>query len=93
MHIEDMHARRKLRMLLLRFAGEIPVEFPAELGLCARERKGDTCLLEHRGEIGPLLHWLGSTPIVDVAIGTEDLHSLYDRFHGPDILDDDEENP
>ena len=93
MHIEDMHARRKLRMLLLRFAGEIPDEFPPDLGLCARERKGDTCLLEHRGEIGPLLRWLGSAPVVDVAIGTEDLRSLYDRFHGPDILDDDEETP
>jgi ABC-2 type transport system ATP-binding protein len=92
MHIEDMHARRKLRMILIRFAGDIPDEFPVELGLYARERKDDTCLLEHHGEIGPLLRWLESAPVVDLAIGTEDLRSLYDRFHGPDVLDDDEEN-
>ena len=26
--------------------------------------------------------------ILDLAIGTEDLHSLYDRFHGPDAIDE-----
>ena len=77
-------------MLLIRFPGEIPAEFPAELELTLRERNGQTCLLEHRGQIGPLLRWLGSTPVEDVAIGTEDLHSLYDRFHGPDVVDDEE---
>ena len=41
--------------------------------------------------IGPLLQWLGPTPVEDVAIGTEDLHALYNRFHGPDIVDEDEE--
>jgi hypothetical protein len=26
-----------------------------------------------------------------VAIGTEDLRSLYDQFHGPDVVDEEEE--
>jgi ABC-2 type transport system ATP-binding protein len=91
MHVENMHARRSLRMLLIRFAGSPPAEFPAELDLTERERKGETCLLEHRGAIGPLLHWLDGCPVEDIAIGTEDLHSLYNRFHGPDVVDDEEE--
>jgi len=57
MHIEDMHARRSLRMLLIKFAGQVPAEFPAELELTVRERNNEqTLLLEHRGQIGPLLH-------------------------------------
>jgi len=88
MHIEDMHARRSLRMLLIKFAGKGPAEFPAELELTVRERSDQTLLLEHRGQIGPLLHWLDTMPILDLAIGTEDLHSLYDRFHGPDAIDE-----
>jgi len=89
MHIEDMHARRSLRMLLIKFAGQVPAEFPAELELTVRERNNEqTLLLEHRGQIGPLLHWLDTLPILDLAIGIEDLHSLYDRFHGPGAIDE-----
>jgi ABC-2 type transport system ATP-binding protein len=91
MHVEDMQARRSLRMLQIRFPGKIPTVFPDELGLTIRERTDRTCLLEHRGSIGPLLHWLASTPIEDIAIGIEDLHSLYNQFHGPDSKDDDED--
>ncbi len=89
MHIEDMHARRSQRMLLIKFADQVPAEFPAELELTVRERTDQTLLLEHRGQIGPLLHWLDAIPILDLAIGIEDLHSLYDRFHGPDAIDED----
>jgi ABC-2 type transport system ATP-binding protein len=88
MHIEDMHARRSLRMLLIRFGpGELPVP-AAELELTERERDGRTILFEHRGELAPLLDWLGAVPIEDIAIGTEDLRSLYDRFHGPNATDE-----
>lgn len=88
MHIEDMHARRSLRMVLLRYrSGAAPVP-PLELELTERERNGDTVLLEHRGELAPLLGWLGSVPVEDIAIGTEDLRSLYDRFHGPNVPDE-----
>jgi ABC-2 type transport system ATP-binding protein len=84
-HVEDMHARRRLRMLLLRFApGREPV-FTPELEVTVRERNGETILLEHRGELPPLLKWLASAPIEDIAIGTEDLRSLYDQFHGPNV--------
>jgi ABC-2 type transport system ATP-binding protein len=89
MHLEDMRTRRSLRMLLVRFApGELPVPSPS-LGLTERECNDRTVLFEHHGELHPLLEWLASAPIEDVAIGTEDLRSLYDQFHGP--RSDDEE--
>jgi ABC-2 type transport system ATP-binding protein len=89
MHVEDMHARHRLRMLLIRFApGELP-EPASELALTERDRDGRTVLLEHRGELAPLLGWLGTVPIEDIAIGTEDLRSLYDRFHGPNVSEED----
>jgi ABC-2 type transport system ATP-binding protein len=93
MHVEDMHARRRMRMLLIRFApGEIPTP-PSRLGLVEREgeRQGRTLLFEDRGEdLGALLDWLATAPIEDLAIGTEDLRSLYDRFHGPNVADEDD---
>lgn len=91
MHVEDMHARRSLRMLLLRFPDAVPARFPEELHLTVRETTEHTCMLEHRGSLGPLLQWLGSTPVEDIAIGVEDLHSLYDRFHGPDVTEEQDE--
>ncbi|OJW15601.1 MAG: ABC transporter [Planctomycetales bacterium 71-10] len=92
-HVEDMHARRSLRMILVRFEGDAPPPFPEELGLTLRRMRGPAFLLEHRGELGPLLRWLATVPVADVAIGTEDLHALYDEYHGPDALDDDGEDP
>jgi len=87
MHIEDMRARRMLRMLLVRFEGGIQPEIPRDLELSVRERNGETLLLEHRGDLSSLLRWLGSVPIEDIAIGTEDLRTLYDQFHGPNVPD------
>jgi ABC-2 type transport system ATP-binding protein len=89
-HVEDMRQRRGLRMLLLRFEGEPPIVLPAELELTVRERTGNTVLLEHRGTVGPLLEWLSNQPVADLAIGTEDLRTLYDKYHGPGAKDDDE---
>ncbi len=88
MHVEDMHSRRNLRMLLLRFSGDLPETFPESLELTVRERTGETVLLEHRGEAPPLLAWLGTQTVTDLAIGTEDLKSLYDLYHGPNVKDD-----
>jgi beta-exotoxin I transport system ATP-binding protein len=90
MHVEDMHARRSLRMLLIRYDAKDPQAPPAELGLTQRERDGSTMLFEHRGELAPLLDWLAAAPIEDLAIGTEDLRSLYDRFHGPNVPDEED---
>jgi ABC-2 type transport system ATP-binding protein len=84
MHVEDLHQRRRdVRLLLVRYPGEAPSSYPEELGLAVREHNGDVVLLEHRGALGPLLSWLAGQPVVDLAIGTEDLRSLYDRYHGP----------
>ncbi|MFI5461669.1 MAG: ABC transporter ATP-binding protein [Isosphaerales bacterium] len=88
MHVEDMHSRRKLRMLLIRFEGGLEPDLPQELELSIRERNDGAILLEHRGELSPLLRWLGSAPVQDIAIGTEDLRTLYDQFHGPNIPDE-----
>ncbi|QEH39143.1 putative ABC transporter ATP-binding protein YbhF [Aquisphaera giovannonii] len=84
MHVEDMRDRRGLRLVLARYEGGVPDRFPEELGLVVRERNGATVLWEHRGPVSPLATWIGSQPIVDFAVGTEDLRSLYDRYHGPE---------
>lgn len=81
-HVEDMHARRTLRLILLRFQEGMSGGFPEELGLKVRERNGDTWLLEHLGELPALMAWLGTQDFAEIAIGTDDLRSLYDRFHG-----------
>jgi ABC-2 type transport system ATP-binding protein len=82
MHVENLRDRKRLRLLLVKYGGEPPESFPDELGLTRKERTGNVDLLEHRGEVGPLLGWLQSCDVVDLAIGTEDLRSLYDQFHG-----------
>jgi ABC-2 type transport system ATP-binding protein len=92
MHVENMHDRQGLRMLLLKYEGEPPETFPEELGLALRNRHGGIDLIEHRGEVGPLLGWMQTRGVVDLAIGTEDLKTLYDKFHGPDVSDDKDED-
>jgi len=88
MHVEDMHTRRLLRMILIRFAGGSEPAIPADLALSVRDRIGDALLLEHRGDLPSLLKWLASAEVDDIAIGTEDLRSLYDQFHGPNVPDE-----
>lgn len=93
MHVEDMHARRtRLRLVLARYAGEIP-EPPEALGLRERSRENEVVLYEHQGAAAELLGWLSAREVVDVAIGTEDLKSLYDRYHGPDVVENGEKEP
>jgi ABC-2 type transport system ATP-binding protein len=82
LHVEDMHTRRSLRMILLRFGEGLSADFPEELGLTVREQNGETWLMEHRGEVSDLMAWLSTQDVAEIAIGTEDLRSLYDRFHG-----------
>jgi ABC-2 type transport system ATP-binding protein len=49
-------------------------------------------LFEHRGDdTRALLAWLASQAVEDIAIGTEDLRTLYDQYHGPDAKDELEE--
>jgi ABC-2 type transport system ATP-binding protein len=88
MHVEDMHTRRNLRLLLVNFAGGVIPSYPEELELNVREHDGKATLFEHRGEITPLLRWLAEVAPTDVRIGSEDLRTLYDRFHGPDVPDE-----
>ena len=77
MHVEDMQARRSLRMLQIRFPGgstRIPGEARADV---TGEHGPDLPARASRDR--PLAPLAGSKAIQDVAIGTEDLHSLYDR--------------
>ena len=41
----------------------------------------------------PLLSWLATQEVIDLAMGTEDLRSLYDRFHGPNVKDEELVSP
>ncbi len=88
MHLEDMHCRRALRMVLLRFAEGLTPKPPAELGLTLRTENGGTLLMEHRGELSDLIAWLGTQDVAEIAIGTEDLRTLYDKYHGPEAVAD-----
>lgn len=90
MHVEDMHQRRGVRMLLVKYLGGPPASYPDELELTLRSRDGDVDLLEHRGGVGPLLGWLHARDLIDLAIGTEDLKALYDQYHGVGAVADDE---
>lgn len=69
-------------MILLRFGEGLSADFPEELELTVREKNGETWLMEHRGEVSDLMAWLSTQDVAEIAIGTEDLRSLYDRFHG-----------
>ena len=87
MHIEDMHTRRGQRMVLVRFGPGFMNDVPGELQLNLREQTTDSLLFEHRGSLETLLAWLCTQDVAEIAIGTEDLHSLYNQFHGADAVD------
>ena len=91
MHIEDMKTRRSLRMLLVRFdRNQTPIP-PPEPGIDRARAQG-----RHRysssiaASSARSCDGSASAPVVDVAIGTEDLRSLYDRYHGPNVSDEEE---
>ncbi len=90
MHLEDMHERRRNnRLIKIRYGPNAPTYYPDELELSVREQEApDVFLLEHRGQLGALLAWLPTQDVLDIAIGTEDLTTLYDRYHGPNAPDD-----
>ena len=90
MHVEDMRERKNLRIVRLRYPEEGPHNYPIELKLVLKEHRGQDVLLEHRGEVAPLISWLDSQPVVDLTIGTLDLRSLYDIYHGPCVSEQDD---
>ena len=92
MHVEDMRNRQGGRQLLVRYGGPAPDQIPAEVGLKLLKRDAGVDLLAHDGPVGPLLAWLLALDVADLAIGTEDLQSLYNRYHGPDAVADPTEN-
>ena len=86
MHVEDMHTRRAQRMVLVRFGPGFMNDVPGELRLNLREKQDDGLLFEHRGTLDTLFAWLSTQDVAEHAIGTEDLHSLYNQYHGADAL-------
>ena len=88
MHVEDMRNRQGGRQILLKFGGDPPERYPDELSLKLLGRDRGVDLLAHGGEVGPLLAWLATMDIADFAVGTEDLQSLYNQYHGPGAEDD-----
>jgi len=89
MHIETLAGARRTRLLLVRFREDRPVEIAPELGLAPREAPPGAggLLFEHHGQLGDLLAWLAASPVEDLAIGIDDLQSVYDRFHGASAQD------
>jgi len=88
MHVEDMRNRQGGRQILLRYEGDPPERYPDELSLKLLGRDRGVDLLAHGGEVSPLLAWLATMNIADFAVGTEDLQSLYNQYHGPGAEDD-----
>ncbi len=88
MHVEDMRNRQGARQVLVRYGSTSPPAIPNELSLKLLERRDGIDLLEHEGEVGPLLAWLGAADVVDLAIGREDLQALYNRYHAPGAFPD-----
>ena len=92
MHVEDMRNRQGGRQILIRYGSHPPDQIPPEVGLKLLKRDAGVDLLAHDGAVGPLLAWLHAQDVADLAIGTEDLQSLYNRYHGPDAVADPTEN-
>jgi ABC-2 type transport system ATP-binding protein len=82
MQVEDLKHRRNVRLVQVRFNGKTPEGWPESLALSVRSRDGNVWMFEHRGDAGPLLRWLAEQQVEDIAIGLDDLQSLYDSIHG-----------
>ena len=76
---------RHLVLLAVLLASEVPARAVDELGWLPADTASVTGAPQDRV---PLLSWLATQAVSDLAIGTEDLRSLYDRFHGPNAVDD-----
>lgn len=79
-HVQDMHALRAGRIVKARFQAKV-VRPPALDGLLVRGQDGDTLTLEHSGEVGPLLAWLGSQALADLRVEPLGLMPIYQRIH------------
>ncbi len=89
MHVEDMHERRtNLRLVLLRLCENRSLVETDGLEISVRNRNGANVLIEHRGTAQELLGWLSKQEVEDVAVGTDDLKSLYDKYHGANARSD-----
>jgi ABC-2 type transport system ATP-binding protein len=80
-HLQDMHALRRGRLIRARFEREW--EMPAGLeGLSVRARHDHQAELEYTGPLSPLLTWLARQPLTDLRMEPLGLASIYQRYHG-----------
>ena len=87
MHVEDMHQRARAPDAPAPLRGRGRAEFPDELELTLRERTGDDPAAGAPRRGGAAAGLAEPAAVEDLAIGTEDLRSLYDQFHGPNARD------
>jgi ABC-2 type transport system ATP-binding protein len=80
-HLQEMSELRRVQRVLVRFAGAAP-EPPALPGLRLRGRQADALTLEYRGDLPPLLAWLGGQAVADLHIEPLGLAEIYHTYHG-----------
>lgn len=78
--LAPLRKRHRIRALL---DGPLP-PLPAALAdqLTVERREHQMVVIETPGDLSPLLGWLATLPLRDVAIEPAGLRSVYERFHG-----------
>jgi ABC-2 type transport system ATP-binding protein len=79
-HLQAMAPLRAGRLVLARLRDGVADLAPLE-GLCLRERRGDSLVLEYAGELPPLLAWLARQPLADLRLEPLGLRGVYHRYH------------
>jgi len=80
-HLQIMSELRAAKLVRARFAEQSP-EIPDLPGLSVRQRHDHRLVLEHAGELPPLLDWLARNRVADLQIEPLGLGPIYHRYHG-----------
>ncbi len=82
-HEQPMEPLRKRHRIRAQVDGELP-SLPPSLAeqVTIERRESRDVVLETAGDLAPLLGWLATLPLRDVAIEPAGLRAIYERFHG-----------
>src|SRR5262249_27033474 len=80
-HLQDMHALRRGRIVRARFA-KSPEPPPNLDGLPVRAAHDHQLELEYTGDLPPLLAWLAGQSVADLCVEPFGLNAIYHRYHG-----------
>jgi ABC-2 type transport system ATP-binding protein len=80
-HLQDMKELQQARLVHVRFCGPAPGAPPLP-GLKVRDQHDGRATWEHAGELGPLLEWLATQPVLDLRVEPLGLSGIYHRYHG-----------